>query len=281
MERVPIDDVIPDPPRALVISHEPYGGGAEVASRLVERGFELTTHQVTADFDRPDDAAPFPSIDGYDLIVPMGSVRSLVTREGIDSWIDEEIHLLRDAHDRGVPLLGVCFGGQLLALALGGSVERAPMREIGWYRIWAPPGVVNPVGAGPWLQWHYDRFEPPAGAEVLAVTDVAVQLFRVSTTVGTQFHPEVNRAHIATWLGQAEDDYLESEGLDRAAMLTEAGDNEAANIERCRHLVDWFLDDVAQLPLPPRSIQPSSLSGSAPSASSSAGARTSDAEFMQ
>ena len=249
-------------PRALVLVHEPYGGGAEVTSRLVERGVDVVSHLITSDLDRPEIAVPFPDLDGYDLVVPMGSVRSLVTREGIDSWVDEEIHLLRTAHESGVPVLGVCFGGQLLAEALGGSVSRAPIAEIGWYEIESGPDGMNPVGAGPWFEWHYDRFDPPPDASVLAVSDRAVQLFQLSTTVGTQFHPEVTAAHITTWLDVAGDSFLEAEGLDREVMIAEAAANEAASIEGCHRLVDWFLDEVAQLSL-------SSVS------------RTSDAEFMQ
>ncbi|MGI9616173.1 MAG: type 1 glutamine amidotransferase [Acidimicrobiales bacterium] len=267
---MPPDDVSDRRPRALVVVHEPYGGAAEVASRLVSRGIDVVAHQVTERIDRPDVAAPFPPLDGFDLVLPMGSVRSVVTREGIDSWIDEEIHLVGEAHERGIPVLGVCFGGQLLAAALGGSVERAPVPEIGWYEIAAPTGVVNPVGPGPWLEWHYDRFEPPPDSEVLAVTEHATQLFRVGSAVGTQFHPEVNLAHLETWIRLSDDTFFEQENLDREVMLAEAAANEAANIDRCRHLVDWFLDDVAQL----------SLSAS-PASSAAALSSTSDAEFMQ
>ena len=267
-----LDDVSYRTRRALIIVHEPYGGAAEIASRLVSRGIDVVAHQVTERVDRPEVAAPFPSLDGFDLVLPMGSVRSLVTREGIDSWIDEEIHLLAEAHQREIPSLGVCFGGQLLAAALGGSVERAPVPEIGWYELAAPPGIVNPVGPGPWMEWHYDRFDPPTDAEVLAVTEHATQLFRVGSTVGTQFHPEVNLAHLGTWIRLSDDTFFEQENLDRDVMLAEAAANEAANIDRCRHLVDWFLDEVAQLSL---AASPSSAAASASLSS------TSDAEFMQ
>ncbi len=258
--------------RALVLCHEPYGGGAEVESRLRGRGVDVVTHLITDDLERPDVAAPFPSIDDFDLVVPMGSVRSLATREGIESWIDEEIELVRRAHDREIPVLGVCFGGQLLAEALGGSVTRAPEHEIGWYELAPAPGAVNPVGPGPWFEWHYDRFDPPPGADVLAVTDRAVQLFQSSMSVGTQFHPEVTVAHVENWLALAGEEFFESEGLDREVMRAEMIANEAASIQRCHHLVDWFVDEVAQLSLPPSSV----ASPSAASLSS-----TSDAEFMQ
>lgn len=204
----------------------------------------VDTHVVTPDVERPNDAVDFPDLGGYDIVLPMGSVRTLTNKTPIDSWIHHELDLLRDAHESGVPILGVCFGGQLLAEALGGKVETAPEPEIGWYALEPADGAHNPVGPGPWMEWHHDRFEPPPGAEVLAVTDGAVQLFQLGTTVGTQFHPEVNLAHVTRWLEDADDVYLAMVGVTRAQILADAAANEAANIERCHRLVDWYLDDV-------------------------------------
>jgi len=230
---------------ALVLVHEPGGPACQVEHRLVERGFEVHTHLITNDMDEPNKAAPFPDFGAYDLIVPMGSVRSLTNKAEIDTWIDVEIELIRAAHEGGTPILGVCFGGQLLAEALGGSVEPAPVTEIGWFKIEAVDGEANPVGPGPWLEWHHDRFVPPPEAQHLARTDDAPQLFRIGQSVGTQFHPEIDVAHVDKWLSFASDDYLNELGVGRDEFLAEARSNEAANIEQCHRLVDWFLDDVA------------------------------------
>lgn len=228
----------------LVLAQEPFGGAGQIEKRLLERGCSVETHWITDDLEQPNRARPFPSIADYDIVVIMGSVRSLTQKAEIDNWIHDEIELLRMAHDEGVPMLGVCFGGQLLAEALGGSVEKAPKAEVGWLRIEAAPGAVNPVGPGPWMEWHHDRFHPPAEAEVLAVTEEATQLFRIGTTVGTQFHPEVSVPHIEAWMGMATDDYLESVGVTRQQVMVDAAANEAANIKQCHQLVDWFLDEV-------------------------------------
>ena len=231
--------------RVLVLVHEPDGGACRVEERLRQRGFEIDEHVITTDYDKPNDAPPFPSLEGYDVLVPMGSVRSLTNKDEISNWIHDEIDLVRNAHESGMPVLGVCFGGQIIAEALGGSVEVAPVTEIGWYELTDGPDGPNPVGAGPWMAWHHDRFHPPPDAEVLAQTPDAVQLIRIGTTVGTQFHPEVDVNHVKGFVENAPDEYLAANGVSREAMIAEVTAHEANNIEQCHALVDWFLDEVA------------------------------------
>lgn len=231
--------------RALVIAHEPDGPARQIETRLRQRGFVVDTHVVTHEYDEPNVATPWPSFDDYDVILPMGSLRSLTRKDEISNWVHEELRLLRQAHEAGTPILGVCFGGQLLADALGGSIEVAPVTEIGWFRIEAPAGAENPAGPGPWKEWHHDRFSPPPDAEILAHNDNAVQLFRMGKTVGTQFHPEVDVAHLTDWLRQCDDEYLASSGTTRERILADVTEHEARNTIQCHAFVDWFLDEVA------------------------------------
>ena len=240
------------PRRALVLAHEPQGTSALVGERLAQRGYDVHEHVVTEDLSRPNDAVEFPDFADYDLLAPMGSIRSLTDTDEIDSWIFAELDGVRAAHERGTPMLGVCFGGQLLAAALGGSVEQAPVPEIGWYDIREPGdpgdsanGARNPVGPGPWFQWHYDRFTPPPQAEILAVNDNAVQLFRLGRSVGTQFHPEVTYAHVEDFLNGTDDAELAKHGLSAAVLLEGLRRHEDRNARQCAALVDWFLDEVA------------------------------------
>ena len=235
--------------RALVLAHEPRGTSALVGERLARRGYDVHEHVVTADLDRPNDAAPFPDAADYDVLVPMGSIRSLTNTDEIDSWIFDEIDMMRAARQRGTPILGVCFGGQLLASSFGGAVEAAPVPEIGWYEVYepgdSPNGARNPLGPGPWFQWHHDRFTPPPEADVLAVNDNAVQLFRLGRCVGTQFHPEVTYAHLESFLSEAEEEYLAEHGVSREGLLESVRNHEDRNARQCAALVDWFLDEVA------------------------------------
>ena len=231
--------------RALVLVHEPPGVSALVGELLAQRGHDVHEHVVTADLDRPNHPAPYPDLADYDVLVSMGSIRSLTDTDEIDNWIFDEIDMMRAARQRGTPVLGICFGGQILAKALGGTVEKAPVAEVGWYEIHEPSGTGNPLGSGPWFQWHHDRFTPPPEAEVLAVNDNAVQLFRLDRCVGTQFHPEVTYAHLAGFVSGADDDYLAEHGIDRVTLLDEARRHEPRNARQCAALVDWFLDKVA------------------------------------
>lgn len=228
-----------------MIAHEPDGGAGQIEVRLRERGFQVDTHVVTPEYDAPEAAEPWPGTDGYDIVLPMGSVRSLTRKHEISSWIEAELELLRQLQASGTPMLGVCFGGQLLAEALGGSVETAPVTEIGWYEIDAVADSDNPAGSGPWMEWHHDRFTPPASAEVLAVNENAVQLFRVGSSVGTQFHPEIDVEHITNWLSACDDAYLHEHGVSRDELLVAVAEHEERNTKQCHAFVDWFLDHVA------------------------------------
>jgi GMP synthase-like glutamine amidotransferase len=229
--------------QALVIQHEPNGPAGHVGDRLVERGYGLHVIEVL-DGTTPVSHVPLPDPTGFDLVVSLGSVHSVYDHGTIGSWIHREIDLIAAAHTAGVPVLGVCFGSQALAAALGGAVEAAPRPEIGWLEI-EPIGTGHPISPGPWLSWHLDRVVLPDGAAELARTDVATQAWRIGRSFAVQFHPEVSPGLVAQWIDDAGPAYFPAKGVDPDSLLDGARTHGERARTECHRIVDWFCDEVA------------------------------------
>lgn len=143
-------------PSVLFIRHDQDAHPGVVGTRLVERGFEANDLFIAPSHTETNPVIDFGDPGRFDLIVALGSVFSVYDTAAIGNWIGNELQFLADAHDRDIPILGICFGGQALAAALGATVEAAPVPEIGWLEVDSDrPEVLAP---GPWMQWHYDRF---------------------------------------------------------------------------------------------------------------------------
>ncbi len=234
--------------RALFVQQDHVSPTGPIGEGFERRGYELVEFPVVpADrFHAPDVEVAFPDPRDYDVIVPMGAPWSVYDGAAIGSWIREELDFLRRAHESGVPVFGICFGGQALAAALGGRVERGSEPEIGWSTIeTGAPGLVE---AGPWFQWHQDRWSPPPGAAPLARTRVAPQAFTIGRSLAVQFHPELTVAMLDGWLGNGGGDWVTAHGgdVERLAATTRA--EEPAAVVRAHRLVDRFLDQVATRP---------------------------------
>ena len=130
-----------------------------------------------------------------------------------------------------------------MSSVLGGRVERAPVPELGWREIETDdPGTIP---AGPWLEWHYERFTTPPGAVELARTADAVQAFRLGPHLGVQFHPESTVEIVAGWAG-ADTENLAALGIeDGARLLAASPEREEAAREAAFRLFDAFLAEVA------------------------------------
>jgi GMP synthase-like glutamine amidotransferase len=146
-------------------------------------------------------------------------------------------------HD-DVPVLGLCFGGQMLARVLGGEVYRGDVAEIGWL----PVRTTDPelVPEGPWFQWHFDTFTTPPGATLIAESDVGAQAFVSGRSLGLQFHPEVTPEIMHDWV-RAYRHELDDEGVDPDALLAETDRNAEENRRTAMRLLERYLDGVARL----------------------------------
>ncbi len=228
----------------LLISHEPEASPGMIGAMLRERGVDVRTHVVLTDPANP--SIGFPDPTQFDAVIAFGSFSNAYA-EHSRPWVAAEIDYITRLMELSIPYLGVCFGGQLLSEALGGSVERAPegRDEIGVVSIGEVSGM--PIPSGPWFTWHEDRILLPDGVEVLARNDNAVQLFRQGNAVGTQFHPEADVELVSQWLRIGPDHVPERTSA--AELLGDLTDQAEVLRRNCEQLVDWFFTDVAGAPV--------------------------------
>jgi GMP synthase-like glutamine amidotransferase len=244
-----LNDLLGVAVRALFIMQDHVSPTGPVGDRFAARGYDIDELLVVPEhsFHAPGVIVDFPDPSGYDAIVAMGAPWSVYDHDLIGSWVSDEIGLLRDAHEHGVPVFGICFGGQALAAALGGRVVRAGHPEIGWAEVASTdPDLVEP---GPWFEWHGDRWVLPNGLDPLARTVHADQAFTLGRSLGVQFHPEMTPAMLEGWLGNGGARHAAELGIDPDDLRRETASEAAASAARAGRLVDRFLDRVASRPL--------------------------------
>ena len=202
---------------------------------LDERGVHEDVYLISADGRTRDPR-------DYDLVVSLGSEKSAY--DDTVPWVGREVSLLRAAFDADVPVLGICFGSQILARALGGQALPSEHPEIGWVGIRSDdPGL---VADGPWFQWHKDTFVPPPGAVLLADNAAGPQAFTIGRSLGVQFHPEVTIPIVGGWVSLG-GDQLARHGVDPDRLMAETHEREAENRSRTWRLLDAFVDRVAAI----------------------------------
>jgi GMP synthase-like glutamine amidotransferase len=170
----------------LVLQHGPDGPPARLAEWMNERELPFEVHRTW------EQALPDPT--EYGFVVSLGSKHS--ANETDPEWIPREIAALRAAVSSDVPVLGVCFGGQALSVALGGGSDTLPVPEIGWIPVESVDGAVP---GGPWMQHHTELMRVPPGARELARSPAGPAAFRFGSHLGLQFHPEVDAALVDVW----------------------------------------------------------------------------------
>lgn len=202
--------------RLFVLHHldKAFLGGA--ADPIRDAGLEV----VERDLKRGD---PLPEPGEADAILSLGGDQSVRDIDRYD-YLQAEADYLRDEAERGTPILGVCLGGQLLAHALGGTVDRLPRRIVKWAPVGKLPdaegdpvigSLPDPVHA---LHWNEDGFTVPPGAVEL-LTRAAPEggeAFRWGESAwGIQFHPEADAAALNGWYSDV--DWLTEAGVEERA----------------------------------------------------------------
>jgi hypothetical protein len=201
----------------------------------------LDARQLAYELDRSWLGAALPDPCDYAFIASLGHDRGAGDLHV--PAVAAEHELLQRAVARDVPVLGLCFGGQVLAAVLGGHVGPAPVPELGWREIETDDPSVVPVG--PWLEWHYDRFATPPGATEYARTAEASQAFRMGPHLGLQFHPEATIDIVTGW-ARADAERLAELGIDGATLLITSHERRAAAEAAAFRLFDGFLAGADQ-----------------------------------
>ena len=164
---------------AIVLSH------LDVADELGHIGGWLDRHGYRV--RRIQRGALPVSLDG-DLLISLGSPSS-VAEGHMGSEAAAEVELVTDWVSAGRPFIGVCFGAQVLARALGGSVARMPNTFRAYRAVELGPSAPSGLD-GRWAVWHEDAISAPTGSEVLATLPHADAVFRNGRAWGVQPHIE-------------------------------------------------------------------------------------------
>ena len=230
--------------RVLFLQHDHVSPPGPVAERFAQRGYEVVKSVIVPRdrFDSPNVSFDFPEVDEYDVVVPMGAPWSAWDDDRIGTWLTPELDWLRNVQASDVPILGICFGAQALARALGGSVAPGPRAEIGY--TWITSDDESLVPGGPWFQWHYDRFTVPPGAVEIARNPRASQAYVIGRSLAVQFHPEVTTACLRGWLDEGGLQEAQEDGVDPVELLAGTVREEPMAIQRAHALVDAFLDRI-------------------------------------
>jgi GMP synthase-like glutamine amidotransferase len=221
---------------ALVVANAEDADAGFVGDRLEQLGFALRT--VLRDAGETPSSVAFA--DDPDLILLLGSEWSVWAPANPDAR-DAECALVRSAREAGVPVLGLCYGAQLLAHAFGGSVSLAPKPEIGFVEVDTSDAELVP--SGPWTAFHLDVLQAPPDATVVARNACGIQAFVLPGVLGVQFHPEVRPGILADWARKLPE-LVSGAGLVHDDLVQMAMDREEESRAAAYALVDAFLSRV-------------------------------------
>lgn len=203
---------------ALIIRHVPYEGVAGYRAPIEAAGYAL---------DRIDVADPaFPNLDlrEPDLLIMMGGPMGVYEQDR-HPWISCQLRRLAQRLEADRPTLGVCFGAQMMAAALGAEVYAGPHKEVGFHgialRAEAGETPLRHLAEVPVLHWHGDTFTLPEGVELLASSHLYDhQAFRRGPNLlALQFHAEMGEdPRFGEWVRQWPESVVEA-GHDEASFL--------------------------------------------------------------
>lgn len=234
----------------VVLEHHPVETAARLGQILRDQGHHL---RVIALHDGDDVPVDLDNVDG---ILSMGGPMNYDQTDQYP-WIEKEMAYMKQAHDKDLPIVGICLGAQMLAVALGGEAGKLEGKpEIGMGMLKQSFfGSTDPIHAGiPWnsIQFHCHGCEvttpPPGGTPApLSSTDrCKCQAFRAgSRSYGLQYHPEWDREDLDAVMNQMAN-WIRDSGLD----IDEIRRGIDEHYDMYRHLSDRMCENIATLLMP-------------------------------
>jgi GMP synthase-like glutamine amidotransferase len=233
--------------RVLVVEHEAGTHAGYLGEQLVASGLLL-------DVRRPYLAEPLPgSLADHDALLVLGGSPDPYDATATP-WLEPVRALMGEALDRELPTLGICLGGEILAMVAGGQVRPATHAvEVGVYELTATAeGTADPLFGGlpqrfPAVEWHVEEIAalPPGSVLLCSSPSFANQAFRVGPCAwGTQFHPEVLSSLAEAWATEDSPEMARA-GVTRESVVAGV----RAEEERLREVWGGFADRWAGLVL--------------------------------
>ncbi len=178
----------------IIFQHSEANRPGRIGTALLEGAHRLDVRRLDLGDPVPRD---FDNVSG---VVSLGGPQDV--GDDLD-WMREETAFLKEAHERMLPVIGVCLGAQMVGDALGAEVTRMPKPEVGFFDLTlSGAGHVDTVFSG--VAWEHKVFchhayevsTLPTGASVLASTEACkVQAYRVGMrTYAFQYHVEADEA---------------------------------------------------------------------------------------
>jgi GMP synthase-like glutamine amidotransferase len=196
--------------RIQLIEHDPEDfSNTNISSWAAAKGYRVHQTYICNGED-------LPPLDAFDWLMVMGGSQHVWDEPG-NPWLREEKAFVRDALAAGKTVVGICFGAQLLAEALGGRVFPGRNKEIGWHEV-----LLNREGRESFLfqnipasfisfHWHADHFSLPEDCVRLASSKAYENQAFISNDrpiVGLQFHPEYTREMVVYYAREHSQDWL-------------------------------------------------------------------------
>lgn len=160
-------------------------------------------------------------------------------------WVAQELALIRQACADGLPVLGHCLGGQLIAKALGAPVGANPTKEIGWHEVVCTDAAEHAdlLGRLPvrfeGYHWHGETFALPPGATLLMQSaHCRHQAFLQDTALALQFHVEVTGGMVRSWCEEYRAELAQCAGWHAVQTAEQMTEQLETRIERLHRIAD-------------------------------------------